>query len=132
MSYYSALLIEKKQSFGHSATGLCLCPHFLMGFSYFTCCPTSVFSPPPFLPSIILFPPTFICSLMSPAEQCIAVSPPAMAVECLPPHPRLSIKVLSKKTIASSPGTSVPAIQMIHFFFTLQQSECLLCIRSYK
>lgn len=43
-----------------------------------------------------------------------------------------SIKVFSKKTIASSRGTLVPDIQIIHFFFTLQQSKCLLCARFYN
>lgn len=119
--------LEIKQSFGHSATGLCLCPRFFMGFSYLPCCPTSIF---PFPSPPICFPPQ--CSFAHWCLlQCNSVSQPCPWSITLHIQGDRSIKVFSKKTIASSRGTLVPDIQITHFFFTLQQSKCLLCVRFY-
>lgn len=64
--------------------------------------------------------------------QCNSVSQPCLWSLTLHIQGDQSIKVFSKKTIASSRGTLVPDIQIIHFFSTLQQSKCLLCVRFYN
>lgn len=120
--------LEIKQSFGHSATGLRLCPRFFMGFSHLPCCPAPIF---PFPSPPICFPPQ--CSF---AHWCLlqynSVSQPCPWNVTLHIQGDQSIKVFSEKTIASSRGTLVPDIQIIHFFFTLQQSKCPLCVRFYN
>lgn len=114
--------LEIKQSLGHSATGLCLCPRFFMGFSHHPSSPSPL-CPSAFPPSVHLLTDVSYSVTLYPSHAH-GVSPSTFKVIS---HQGLLKEghCLLKRNLGTWHSNTT-------FFFTLQQSKCPLCVRFYN